>query len=337
MKNSQHLKAYVQMHPDNKMAWYLLGKEYYKSGQEGKANYCFNMAGEVYEAFERSKVPAEMLREYEDGMLKAAYDRHQVKLKRRRMLVALMLAMLVLLPSAVPSGADLGTEAELALALSQAEETAPEPAADDPQEARPELQEEPELGFTAVSGDAAGSGAALAQLLQGEKPDVTAMLTMERSGKWLLWREKLPLAATLVKNANGRAVYQSYDRAACECEPPESAALQQQAGQWQSRQEQLAVLWSAMRAYKNSKGSLPQSPEALTGAFPGNWLAGTTPLMKEAFASVRSAAAAGMTQQPAAGSGDKAPAAGGGEAGGGNAGAAGNGGQELPFLPDRSL
>lgn len=36
MKNSQHLKAYVQMHPDNKMAWYLLGKEYYKNGQQGK-------------------------------------------------------------------------------------------------------------------------------------------------------------------------------------------------------------------------------------------------------------------------------------------------------------
>lgn len=82
MKNSQHLKAYVQMHPDNKMAWYLLGKEYYKNGQQGKANYCFNMAGEVYEAFERSKVPAEMLREYEDGMLKAAHDRHQVQLKK---------------------------------------------------------------------------------------------------------------------------------------------------------------------------------------------------------------------------------------------------------------
>lgn len=67
MKNSQHLKAYVQMHPDNKMAWYLLGKEYYKNGQQGKANYCFNQAGEVYEAFEHSKVPADMLKQYEDG------------------------------------------------------------------------------------------------------------------------------------------------------------------------------------------------------------------------------------------------------------------------------
>lgn len=45
MNHSPHLKSYVKMHPDNKMAWYLLGKEYESSGQEGKANYCFNRAG----------------------------------------------------------------------------------------------------------------------------------------------------------------------------------------------------------------------------------------------------------------------------------------------------
>ncbi len=42
MRNSLYLKKYVQMHPDNKMGWYLLGKEYEKEGQLGKANYCFN-------------------------------------------------------------------------------------------------------------------------------------------------------------------------------------------------------------------------------------------------------------------------------------------------------
>lgn len=101
MKNSQHLKAYVQMHPDNKMAWYLLGKEYYKNGQQGKANYCFNQAGEVYEAFEHSKVPAETLREYEEGLLQASRQRDRRQQRFRYIMLGLMLLLLVMVPSAV--------------------------------------------------------------------------------------------------------------------------------------------------------------------------------------------------------------------------------------------
>lgn len=104
MKNSQHLKAYVQMHPDNKMAWYLLGKEYYKNGQQGKANYCFNQAGEVYEAFEHSKVPADMLKQYEDGLLQSARERQAGRLRKRRVLLAFMLLLLLLIPAGVAPG-----------------------------------------------------------------------------------------------------------------------------------------------------------------------------------------------------------------------------------------
>ncbi|CAM4343382.1 L,D-transpeptidase [Paenibacillus typhae] len=334
MKNSQHLKAYVQMHPDNKMAWYLLGKEYYKNGQQGKANYCFNQAGEVYEAFERSKVPADMLREYEDGLLKVEHERHQAGLRKRRLLVALALTLLVFLPSAVPAGTDAGSGAALASLLSEAADASVEPAADKTGAEQVNAPEEPEpgLAFTAMGSDAAASGAAIAQLLRDGARSATAILAMERSGKWLLWKEKLPLAATVVQSGKGRAVYQSYDKAGCRCEPPEAGALQQQAGQWQRQQEQLAVLWSAMLAYRSSEGSLPPSLAALTGAFPGNWLGGTTPLMKEKFASVRNVAAAGAAQQPAADPGGKETASGSGEAAGGNAAAAGSGGQELPFF-----
>lgn len=113
MKNSQHLKAYVQMHPDNKMAWYLLGKEYYKNGQHGKANYCFNQAGEVYEAFEHSKVPAEMLREYEDGLLQASRQRERGQQRLRYISLALMLLILLMVPSAVAPGIGVTEEQEV--------------------------------------------------------------------------------------------------------------------------------------------------------------------------------------------------------------------------------
>lgn len=293
MKNSQHLKAYVQMHPDNKMAWYLLGKEYYKNGQIGKANYCFNQAGEVYEAFEHSKVPAEMLRQYEEGLLQSARERQAGGLRKRRLLLALMLLLLLLIPAAVAPGFTQGNP----------EGPAAEDAAGVLADLTPTVEEDGPaapvgLSFTAVGADAVSGGQGLAGILQSAKiPSATAMLSMQRSGKWLLWKKKLPLAATIAKSEGGRVVYQSYNPAACACQPPDPAAIQKQAGRWQEKQEELAVLWSAMRAYKNSKGALPQSLGELERPFPGNWLGGTTPLMKEAFAPLR--AAAGLATKPA--------------------------------------
>ena len=47
-----YLKKFVKDHPDNKMGWYLLGKQYESLGKGGKAKYCFAQAGDVYSAFE---------------------------------------------------------------------------------------------------------------------------------------------------------------------------------------------------------------------------------------------------------------------------------------------
>lgn len=341
MKNSQHLKAYVQLHPENKMAWYLLGKEYYKNGQQGKANYCFNQAGEVYEAFEHSKVPAEMLREYEDGLLQAARQRHQNKQRMRRVLLTLVLLLLVFLPDAAAPGT-LRSPGET-------DNSAPEIAggapADLPEEltatAVPETGVQPapapvKLSFTAQPGDAAGPGKALAGLLQSSQPTgSTAILRMERSGKWLIWKKKLPLEATLEKSEEGRIVYQSYNSAVCACQPPDSAELKKQAAEWQEDQEELAVLWSAMRSYKSSKGVLPKSLGELEAPFPGNWLGGTTPLMKAKFASLRAAASPAVPQAPAAtAKPDTATATGIPAAGqsGNSPGASGDAAAEMPFF-----
>lgn len=283
MKNSQHLKAYVQLHPDNKMAWYLLGKEYYKNGQEGKANYCFNQAGEVYEAFEHSKVPSEMLREYEEGLLESGRRRDQKRLKLRRILIGCMLILLLFVPTAAAPG----------LLLTKKLGEIPE-AKEAVEVIIPEIQEEYAatetssrgVGFQFTAregGKGTSSGQALMDLLDNAKTPYIAVLGLERSGKWLLWREKLPLDYTLVKTSNGRAVYQSYDADTCDCQPPEHEELLKQAAVWQSKQEEAAVLWSSIRAFHNSKGRAPESLKELAGPFPGNWLAGTTPYMEEEF------------------------------------------------------
>lgn len=51
------LKEYVQKHPNNKMAWYLLGRDYADRGEMAKAQYCFIQAGEVYVAYEANPSP----------------------------------------------------------------------------------------------------------------------------------------------------------------------------------------------------------------------------------------------------------------------------------------
>lgn len=104
MNNSSELKAYVKKHPDNKMGWYLLGKEYERSGQTGKANYCFNRSGEVFEAFERKQVPADVLLDYQTKLEEMAKDKARKHTRYRKMLVACILLLLMLIPSSYAPG-----------------------------------------------------------------------------------------------------------------------------------------------------------------------------------------------------------------------------------------
>ncbi|MDQ0195895.1 L,D-transpeptidase [Paenibacillus wynnii] len=290
MKNSQHLKAYVQMHPDNKMAWYLLGKEYYKNGQEGKANYCFNEAGEVYEAFEHSKVPGEVLREYEEGLMRADQQRQLSKLKVRRWLLGLMFLLLLIMPSYVSPGIYIDKETGKRQVNNLAGDTGPTP-----NEVTIEA-EAAEILFTAEEVNGVTSGKAFMNILQNKKtPARIAVLGLERSGKWLLWKEKLPLKFTVAKTGNGQAAYQDYDPVACSCQPPEHGELTAKAAQWQEQQVEKAALWSSIRAFANSKGRSPASLKELASPFPGNWLAGTTPAMKVSFMTLMKAAAETIT------------------------------------------
>lgn len=291
MKSLEYLKDYVQQHPGNKMAWYLLGKEYDKNGQEGKANYCYNRAGGVYEAFERSKVPADLLADYEEGVLRDARRREQRKrIRRHLMLIMLLLFFPLAIPAAAPG---------LFVHQDQVTDAAAPPAADadNPQavQDRPAAagaSPEAALLFTAGEADAEPGGGmwkAMRTLEAGGPAAVS--LGMERADEWLLWKEQLPLDYMLHTTAGGKSVHQSFNREACSCSPPEEAETVQTAAEWQSQQVERAVLWSAIRHFQNAKGRLPESLDELAGPFPGNWLAGTSPGMEAAFAPLAAAAA----------------------------------------------
>ncbi|MEF2965514.1 L,D-transpeptidase [Paenibacillus sp. M1] len=294
MSDSAYLKQFVENHPKNKMAWYLLGKEYEAAGKEGKAHYCFIQAGSVYEAFESSKVPADLWREYQENLLQEQKRKAKRSSLLRKTGVAFLLLLLIWLPSAGAPGQFVRQAALDPDAVS----TGPESAG--PEEGgqkKPASAQTPvpmaARGYTAKTyfGNDADKVIALGAVLDDGKAAAaleTAVLGMQRYGKWSVWSDDMPVVYAVTQSPDtGRATVQSYDAEACACEPPDASELQEGAPEWIARQESLAVLSSAMFQYKLAKGTWPTSLDELTGTFPDNWLAGSDPVMREAFAALK--------------------------------------------------
>lgn len=305
MNNPNELKAYVKKHPDNKMGWYLLGKEYERSGQAGKANYCFNRSGEVFEAFERKQVPADVLLDYQNKLEEMAKEKARKHTRYRKMLVACILLLLMLVPSSYAPG--------LARFLSETALTA-ESGSTRPNDTEVAVPagttsggkggagaglDMPAEAFTAINSAKGKDGARIISLLkrQGSLPEQTIVLGMREDSGWLLWDRQLKPAVTLTKAGEGRTEVQSYDPEQCSCEPPTPSVSTAKAAAWSVGQEELAVLSSAMMAYRTKHGKLPESVSEMMGDFPNNLLYGVTPAMETAFKPIYRQLAA-REQQP---------------------------------------
>ncbi|WP_433940920.1 L,D-transpeptidase [Paenibacillus lautus] len=280
MNNSLYLKRYVETHPDNKMAWYLLGKEYEQAGEQGKANYCYNKAEGVYEAFELSQVPSDIWKNYEHRLLEMEKDKERKRKRTRRLLAALVLLLLVFLPPAQAPGSATGNLAE---DLFPPHEPA---SANALNKEKPDSRKEPL--YTAVpSGQGKDSAGALSSLLQHPQqlPNWSVALGMKRSGKWLLWSRDMERLYGLHRNDRGAIAIQPYEGAAedCDCEPADSSRLKRSAGQWADLQVETAVLQEAAKQYKARHGRLPKSLDELTQPFPSNWLSGRSKAMEQMF------------------------------------------------------
>lgn len=286
VRNS-YLKKYVQMHPDNKMGWYLLGKEYEKEGQLGKANYCFNRSGGIYEAFETSKMPSDIWQEYELKLLQQAEEKERRTARLRRAFVALMILLLALVPSV--DAPRQHQKAKEAAAVQH-----PDPGVEeDKNQASPHKDDrsvppaEDAVMFTAVREGGLEKGVTPIAPGPLAHPGLLgsrlAVLEMKKQGKWLLWKRRLPVGYTLENKGGGAVAYQSYDPKTCSCRPEDGEKLAKAAFAWTGEQEELALLGSAIRAYKNHAGRYPEQLADLARPFPDNWISGTTESMKEAF------------------------------------------------------
>jgi lipoprotein-anchoring transpeptidase ErfK/SrfK len=289
VSDTSHLKTYVKQHPDNKMGWYLLGKEYQNSGQQGKANYCFNKAGEVFEAFEKKQIPQDVWEEYQNKLVEIARAKVRRNARTRKLLVGCLFLLLILMPPAhapgkvAPGTETASVEPESEQALSGIDETREQGLREETGPAA--VGSKSDIKFTAGDGHPGPISVKVGSLLarQDTLPASTAILGMEKEGEWLLWDEQLKAVYRLDKEGNGKVLVQSLDPEQCHCEPAGASAIKAQAAAWTSGQIELAVLNSSLAAYRKRYGQLPDSLNDLTGAFPDNIMAGISGGMKPAF------------------------------------------------------
>ncbi|MCQ4087032.1 L,D-transpeptidase [Saccharibacillus sp. JS10] len=260
MSRFRDLKQYVREHPDNKMAWYLLGKEYEADGQEGKANYCFNQAQEIYEAYEHVHVPEDILAEYEEKLQEAARKRKKVLARRRAWLLAAVLLLLIGFRYAHAPPASSSAALEKAAAASS-------------------------TVFTAAEiGEPKAIGLAAASYLEDGRQFPASVLGMRRSGQWLLWNSKMPVIAQLEPGeGTEESLIRNYDPTTCDCEADVSKQEQQAAQAWVNEQESLATLSSAITQYRQKEKGFPEDLQSLNQSFPNNVMSGSTPVMSRFF------------------------------------------------------
>lgn len=274
-----YLKNFVKEHPDNKMGWYLLGKQYETLGKLGKAKYCFAQAGDVYSAFEMT-TPIEldpMGNEIKaDGIPnQTSVDHvHRPKQRIKRIyrvvtLTALIIFALTYLP------ADSLEKVRM--------------KNDNTAVSEPTIENGLNI-FYIEDGNASNDiKQALESIITpiGEEKKHSIIVKAPRSadGQWVMWqKDPIPLLSAERDSNTGKLVVSYHDTALCSCTAVDGAAALQTVKSWKQQQEQLIVLRSTMSSYEKKNGNLPEKAEALTSNYPNNSIPGLSALMRKAYA-----------------------------------------------------
>lgn len=291
-EDPQYLKDYIKEHPTNKMAWYLLGREYAAKGQQGKANYCFKQAGEVYVAFEKGGVdPDDVKADTKAEIAAITAEVRKRRTRRRQRHIAAAFAFLLLLAAGAVPAHDSGMSANAdyappSLAWAQSMAAQPESAAD----VGPQIV----YALPVASGVPQQPGDERARqigsLLQrfhrdtGRKSMLLVEPTWDDKRQWLLWSEPVrPVVAVEKADIPSGARLTYYEAEVCRCEPADGADASARYSAWQREQMQQLVVRSALHSYMVRFGATPDRIEQMAADYPNNWLSGYTPYMKSYF------------------------------------------------------
>lgn len=274
-----YLKQFVREHPDNKMGWYLLGKEYALRDKPGKAKYCFAQAGEVFEAFESKKIRLNLMEEWKAGQpVLPGQEGRRKKLVLASRLIAVVLAAMLL-------GSYITTDGRQTPLPPQEE-----PAAGPGQETAAEEDAGLRILFTNPLLGKYEEDELWKRLLQSARTSRGRTLLVEgystSDGKWIN-SIRLPglLMSGTVASSGDRMEVLYHDALYCNCTPVEDREGKEAVEAWMNRQEQEVILRSAILAYRQRYG-LPY-PETLDGMmrdYPHNLLPGYTEAMQQAYA-----------------------------------------------------
>lgn len=272
-KDQAYMKKYVESHPDSRMAWYLLGKEYERMGELNKARYCFNEAGDIYKAFENEPLPVEMEAE-------AREKRQQIVLwkqdkKRRQKLImrtiATALFLLIMGTILITSDAD-------APSMSPVKQVA------DPNDMvevkKPNVAVQDHI-YLSVKGAAGKQGELLAKLLQERISADASSLIVEQDAaeRWKLWTQQ-PQPVYVLQATDKKRISQvtQLQLADCECEE-ERAKSKIKAQSWAEDQERMMQARSILSAVLTLGKKPPSDLHQLAAGYPNNTIAGVDKLL----------------------------------------------------------
>lgn len=291
-EDPQYLKDYIKEHPTNKMAWYLLGRQYAAKGETGKANYCFAQAGEVYRAFEEGTVfgaPEDKEKEREAAEDEANAKRRGAR-KPGRWKTAI-LVLLLLLGSHIPYQPDRLKSSSAEAAEANGTNGAAAPAS---HAAASSAVSTGSLDVVyAVSGDSAANrtnqiGELLRRFQDKTQIRAESLLLAEpewiKERKWLLWPVPVKPIVTVQQSDTAAGTHLTYyDAKTCQCEPANRSVPAAKYAEWQNDQLQQLIVRSAIASYEAVNGKTPGQIEQMVRSYPDNWMAGYTPAMKAYF------------------------------------------------------
>lgn len=266
-----YLKQFVKQHPNNQMGWYLLGKHYREVGKDGKANYCFIQAGDIYEAYEDESHPIALAEQQLENL--KVWEKKKKK-KRLAIRIALLAVPLLLLALLAPAQRYMDDK------IPEKDQT---PAVIVP-------PTDPNLGvlFVPVK-ETRPVGYALNTIIGAgaEAPGKAFAISLEERAGWREWSGNAKFWLSALKNGgNGKYDIAMLDRDACLCEPGESGGIKSQFKNWKEEQELHWTVMSAITHYKRLYGKWPSRSEDLVRPYPNNVLSGDAENMDKTFSSV---------------------------------------------------
>lgn len=264
-----YLKRYVQSHPDNRMAWYLLGKQYVLEDKEAKANYCFLQAGSIYEAYERKQHPLALEPQH---IIKAWNRKRTMKILTARTLLASLLLLFALLANPFgqvhKDGQDKGSLPGVS---------------DELAERKKELQ----VVFVKPSSQQV-IGPALEILLGGSGSAETGLgVMLEQNGKWRKWTGNTRILMSTKRQGAGQAfAIQMLDAQTCNCQPSDATEAYGAYQNWSVVQEERWTLQSAISQYQELFHKWPETIDDMIRPYPNNVLSGEADHMRAMFPTI---------------------------------------------------